>query len=84
VAAGSEGSLSAAPDRARSLGAGAENRVSYCCRDIDLRKASGMAAQKRPAQQSVNISTVSSKEIMLIVLAMVVLAGAAISFTLLG
>jgi hypothetical protein len=43
-----------------------------------------MAAQKRPAQQSVNISTVSSKEIMLIVLAMIVLAGAAISFTLLG
>ena len=43
-----------------------------------------MAAQKRPAQQSVNISVVSAKEIMLIVLVMVVLAGAAISFTLLG
>jgi|GEM_PF-3421844 len=43
-----------------------------------------MAAQKRPAQQSVNISTVGSKEIVLIVLAMVVLAGAAISVTLLG
>lgn len=43
-----------------------------------------MVAQKRPAQQSVNISTVGSKEVMLIVLAMVVLAGAAISVTLLG
>jgi len=56
----------------------------YCGGDIDLRKATGMAAQKRPAQQSVNISTVGSKEIVLIVLAMVVLAGAAISVTLLG
>lgn len=43
-----------------------------------------MAAQKRPAQQSVNMSTVSGKEIALIVLAMIVLAGAAASFALLG
>ncbi|MEY9929021.1 hypothetical protein ABH926_003661 [Catenulispora sp. GP43] len=43
-----------------------------------------MAAQKRPAQQSVNISTVSGKEIFLIVLAMIVLAGTAASVALLG
>jgi hypothetical protein len=43
-----------------------------------------MAAQKRPAQQNVTISIVSSKEIMLIILTMAVLAGAAISFTLFG
>lgn len=63
---------------------GTENRLSYRCGDIDLRKATGMAAQKSPAQQSVTINSVSTKEIMLIVLVMVVLAGAAISFTLLG
>ena len=43
-----------------------------------------MASQKRPVQQSVNVGTVSNKEIMLIVLAMIVLAGAAASFALLG
>ena len=43
-----------------------------------------MASQKPPAQQSVTVNTVSTKEIVLIVLAMVVLAGAAISFALLG
>lgn len=43
-----------------------------------------MASQKRPARQSVTISTVSSKEIMLIVLVMIVLAGTAVSITLLG
>lgn len=43
-----------------------------------------MASEKRPAQQSVNISTVSAKEVMLIVLVMIVLAGTAASVTLLG
>lgn len=43
-----------------------------------------MASQKRPAQQSVNISTVGGKEILLIVLVMIVLAGTAASVTLLG
>jgi hypothetical protein len=43
-----------------------------------------MASQKRPAQQSVNISTVSSKEIVLILLVMIVLAGTAAGITLLG
>lgn len=43
-----------------------------------------MATQKRPAPQSVDISTVGGKEIAMIILLMIVLAGAAISFTLLG
>ncbi|WP_267254575.1 hypothetical protein [Catenulispora rubra] len=43
-----------------------------------------MASQKPKAQQSVDISTVSTKEIMLIVLAMIVLAGTAICVALLG
>jgi hypothetical protein len=44
-----------------------------------------MAAKKAPAQQSsVNLSYVGAKEIALILLAMIVLAGAAVTFTLLG
>ena len=43
-----------------------------------------MAAQKQPARQSANVNTVSGREIALIVLAMIVLAGAAASFALLG
>jgi hypothetical protein len=44
-----------------------------------------MASQKQqPAQKSVSISTVSTKEIALILLVMVVLAGTAASFALLG
>lgn len=43
-----------------------------------------MASQKRPAKQSVDVSIVSTKEIMLIVLVMVVLAGTAASLALLG
>ena len=43
-----------------------------------------MASQKQPAQKRVDISIVSAREIALILLVMVVLAGAAASFTLLG
>ncbi|ACU73214.1 hypothetical protein Caci_4350 [Catenulispora acidiphila DSM 44928] len=43
-----------------------------------------MASQKRPAKQSVDVSIVSAKEIVLIVLVMVVLAGTAASLALLG
>jgi hypothetical protein len=43
-----------------------------------------MASQKQPAQKSVSISTVSMREIVLILLVMVVLAGGAASFALLG
>lgn len=43
-----------------------------------------MAAQKTPARQSANVNTVSGKEITLILLVMIVLAGTAASFALLG
>jgi len=43
-----------------------------------------MASQKRPAQQSATVNTVPIKEIALIILVMVVLAGGAASFALLG
>ncbi|WP_267254839.1 hypothetical protein [Catenulispora pinisilvae] len=44
-----------------------------------------MASKKAPAQQSsVNMSYVGAKEITLIFLAMIVLAGAAAAFALLG
>lgn len=43
-----------------------------------------MASQKQPAQKSVSISTVSVKEIALILLVMAVLAGTAAGITLLG
>jgi hypothetical protein len=43
-----------------------------------------MASQKQPARKSVSISTVSVKEIALILLVMVVLAGTAASVTLLA
>jgi hypothetical protein len=43
-----------------------------------------MASQKRPAQQSVNVSTVTTKEILLILAVMIVLAGTAATVTLLS
>jgi len=43
-----------------------------------------MASQKPKAQQSVDVSIVSNKEIMLIVLATIVLAGTAGCIALLG
>jgi hypothetical protein len=43
-----------------------------------------MASQKRPAQQSVTVSTVTTKEILLILAIMIVLAGTAATVTLLS
>lgn len=43
-----------------------------------------MASDKRPAQQSANVNTVGGREIVLLFLAMIVLAGTAASIALLG